>query len=169
MRKSVNRVRWKRAGVGSEWWACIWCSKPLTSSFLLGATAILWVPLMDTVMYRLGNASASQGSLASVARGVRPTILDLVLKAANVRGAGNIFFFHLIFHLFVVFLHFNGSACFGLFCYIYPLRNHLSKWVCINRGPGFRLNNENDRLGKEEQKRKRDCFDSVCVLSPIRA
>ncbi|KAH0618288.1 hypothetical protein JD844_017344, partial [Phrynosoma platyrhinos] len=48
-----------------------------------GVTVIHWVPLMATVTYRLGNASASQASLASVARGVKPTTLDLVLKAAN--------------------------------------------------------------------------------------
>lgn len=46
-------------------------------------TAIHWVPLMATVTFRPDNASASQASPGSVVRGVKPTILDLVLKAAN--------------------------------------------------------------------------------------
>lgn len=48
-----------------------------------GVTAIHWAPLMATVTYRLGNVSASRASLANVVRGVKPTILDLGMKAAN--------------------------------------------------------------------------------------
>lgn len=135
----VLAVQWNALGksVTLVWWACgipavvcsepraccVWCSKPLTASFPLGVTAILWVQLTDTATYRPGSVSASQGSLASVARGVKPTILDLVLKAANVRGSGE----HVFFHLNL------ASVCslpplpldllaFGCLCYIYTLR-----------------------------------------------
>lgn len=53
--------------------------------FSSGVTAMLWVPPMGSVTSALVSVSASLASPVSTVSAVRPTTLDLALKAANVR------------------------------------------------------------------------------------
>lgn len=49
---------------------------------------MLWVPPTGSVTSKLVSVSASLASLVSTVSAVRPTTLDLDLKAANVRYGG---------------------------------------------------------------------------------